>query len=174
VAWRTFSVTPRRTRTPGTQAAVAPHDRLAGARRPRASGRQAWDAWLNLRTGEGRLRVLPDRPEYARSATTALTIDASFATMPVPRHACALGRARCPKADAGIAQCGDDPPAGAAVQPLGRRRFPDDVFSPSLTQTRVAVAAMVADHPARQCPDQDRNAKVLRASGVPQAAAERR
>jgi hypothetical protein len=27
----------------------------------RDNGRQAWDAWLDRRTGEGRLRVLPDR-----------------------------------------------------------------------------------------------------------------
>jgi hypothetical protein len=27
----------------------------------RDNSRQAWDAWLDRRTGEGRLRVLPDR-----------------------------------------------------------------------------------------------------------------
>jgi hypothetical protein len=35
----------------------------------RDNGREAWEAWLDLRTGEGRLRVFPDRGRSARSAT---------------------------------------------------------------------------------------------------------
>jgi hypothetical protein len=38
-----------------------PNGRCAIGWLSRDNGRQAWDAWLDLRMGEGRLRVLPDR-----------------------------------------------------------------------------------------------------------------
>jgi hypothetical protein len=43
-------------RTPGTPQGCCTIGWLS-----RDNGRQAWEAWLDVRTGEGRLRVLPDR-----------------------------------------------------------------------------------------------------------------
>jgi hypothetical protein len=96
----------------------------------RDNGRQAWEAWLDLRTGEGRLRVLPER----RTPSAVCC-----------RHAPAVGAGRCiMEARHAAARCPLSPGAGR------RRRARCARFTDGGKEAQAQTEAETVRHTTRQ------------------------